>query len=649
MFGSDGATRMNELKKGFEKGKKETVTVKARDVGKLEKVQLHTSDPDGWFVETLKITDSDKVALGDFDFNRWVQKPESGTVSSTRSIEYKMKVKTGNLPDSDSKGQFFIKLFGVKGETKRLPLSTGFKKGAESKLVIRGHNVGDIEKVQLSTDSTDGWLCETMEITPTGGNPYPFPANVWVQHPGKASVDVLAGINYQISVRTGSLPGADTKGSAYITLFGPRGSTPKLLLGNLKAGMKMGSYKTFRVPAANVGRVTSVKVSMEDKDKWLCETVSIQGDSAKAPVLFRLNKYIGKPHLPAAMARADSLYVFSLTTGSSARAASTASVSIRIAGHLATTRKMHLKTGFARGSTATVKLKAVDVGKVLSLQLETTDEDDIHLERVALQVTSSAGSSTQYAFAANKWLKAPLFGAIDLYGIAPYTVSVDTGKAANAGMMAPAYLTIFGNLGATSKNVMRAPFTPSSVRHFSYWQPMVGQVTSIRLETYGTEQWTPTNVALQVGGIVYVCPITSVVSAATGGTAAPAKLQYYLIKDRSITGTAGKSATIKKADKATPASCMSMCGASADCKSIAYDKKTKTCMLFKANRDSKGVGFDFKWTKGFNYYEKLRGSAKGKGSAPPKKPAALAQATRDEHAAVMLDDAADAAVALQHV
>merc|ERR1712159_901286 len=128
LHGEDGATRRHELKKGFAKSKKQTVKLQALDAGPLTKATLHTASEDGWFVESLLIhrTGDAKAKATHFAFDRWVQHPESPSVTTTRSVDYQIQAKTGMLAGAGSTGQFFLKIFGTHGETQRLPLATGF-------------------------------------------------------------------------------------------------------------------------------------------------------------------------------------------------------------------------------------------------------------------------------------------------------------------------------------------------------------------------------------------------------------------------------------------------------------------------------------------------------------------------------------------
>jgi len=607
LHGKDRSSGMQKLTDGFEKSSKKKVVLIAPDVGTLHKVTLHTKSPDGWFCKSVsvQVPGVDKESV--FEFERWIQHPESPTVHAAESVDYKLKIQTGNLPDSGSEeGQFFIKMFGDNGETNSLPLSTGFKKGESIDKTITTADVGSLDKIQLQTGSTDGWLAESLEIS-KGGKRFVFPANSWIQKPGKVAVDVLAGVRYNFVFKTSSLADAGTKGQVHVKLIGSKSSTSEMLA--IK-DVSAGSAQSLTLTSRNVGKIKSLQIKMDDKDNWFCESVSVAVKNQKS-MFFRVNKYFSAPHLSSVLVHADCEYIFTISTGASARSGSTGALSAQVVGHLGATRWLHLKTGFEAGSESTVRLHAADVGRVITVNMKTADQDDVELAQLGLQVIDVQGDSIHYKFGTSKWLKAPLFSDVSLFTQKNYAVTVNTKSPADSGMSASAFITIFGAEGATKAHILSAPFLPGSTRKYSFLQEPVDEITSVRLHSFGSEAWKPEVVTVETthvltGTRVTVLPFTNVVSMETGAVDAAVSMKYLLIKSHAITGAAQKASILKEVKYATPAGCMLSCGKEEKCNSLLFNEESQLCVMLSADR---GVGFDFNLQGGTNYYEKVAAAA----------------------------------------
>lgn len=364
----------------------------------------------------------------------------------------------------------------------------------------------------------------------------------------------------------------------------------------------------FRMASYDVGRIASIELEVAGTDNWDCDKVIIERPGEKA--VFSVDSQIKKPHLPSVMVRADSKYVFTVTTGTSTQeSGSKGSVDVMLIGEEGATRKLHLYSNFISGSCAVVTLYAANVGKVTAMDLSTDDTDSLEVAGVALEVTESSGSVHRYKFGAHAaWLQAPQRAALSLYPVTPYTLIAQTSKEMKAPMRGDVYVNIYGTVGQTGRSKLSAPFNGGDTREFTFWRPAVGSISSLHLSTFSTEKWIAEHVTVLVdqdsnrGGVVHVCPVAAkgglTVSSTWEGSNAPSSAKYYVIRERSITGNAG----IRTIASTTPGKCMLACQRQDSCKSVEYTAKGRMCKLSSADRTA---GFRFKWMGGVDYYERL--------------------------------------------
>lgn len=363
----------------------------------------------------------------------------------------------------------------------------------------------------------------------------------------------------------------------------------------------------FRLASYDVGRIASLELE-GGTDNWDCDKVTIERTGETA--VFSVESQIKKPHVPSLVVRADSKYVFTVTTGTSTtESGSTGSVAVTLVGEEGATRKMHLHSNFVSGSCTVVTLSASNVGKVTAMELSTEDTDSLEIASVALEVTESSGVVHRYTFGAHAaWLQAPERPALSLYPVIPYTLIAQTSKQMKAPMRGDVYVNIYGKVGQTGRSKLSAPFNGGDTREFTFWRPGVGSISSLHLSTFSTEKWIAEHVTVLAdqdsnrGGVVHVCPVSAkgglTVSSTWEGSNAPSTAKYYVIRERSITGNEG----IRTIADTTPGKCMLACQRQDSCKSLEYSTKQKMCKLLSANR---AVGFSFKWATGVDYYERI--------------------------------------------
>lgn len=95
---------------------------------------------------------------------------------------------TGDQTDAGTQAPAHIVLIGTEAATEKIPLvliqTEGFTPGLTETFSVEAVDVGDVKKVELSSNSygaDDGWFVKEVEVdVPTSGKKYFFPCNRWL-------------------------------------------------------------------------------------------------------------------------------------------------------------------------------------------------------------------------------------------------------------------------------------------------------------------------------------------------------------------------------------------------------------------------------------------------------------------------------------
>jgi len=392
VYGEDGSTGEMKLSDKFEKETTVEVTLKARDVGTPSAVILHNPDSDEWFCETIKMV----TGHGTFDFsaNKWVSTPQHPTAHVAVDKVYQVRVMTPPGPDSATDGDVNIQLFGVDGASSVHLLSKGIPAGTNTSMELAVKDVGRVTKIELSTESKDGWHCEGMDIRHGDNELYNFRVNGWVQSPMASTLSVLADVTYQIKVKAQNF--AKT-GDYFIHIYGTLGATRKLMLA--EDGMD-GQNTEVNVQARDVGEITKLRLTTKDVEGWKCQDITIRKTGTIFP--FSVDRWNVYPVAASVDVNVDIKYTFTVTTGTMRGASTTAMIYITLYGSQGQSRYLPLKTGFTNGTVETVSFKTQDVGQLTRVKLTTTATDDWLCDHIAVGY-----KDTEVNFEAHKWLVFP--------------------------------------------------------------------------------------------------------------------------------------------------------------------------------------------------------------------------------------------------
>lgn len=190
IYGTLGVTRTLALKPadGFKLGTTARLNLHAKDVGDLTKVRLSTRSPDAWMCKDVTIWKMSKVYP--FSVDKWVQFPLAATVDTNADIKYSLAIMTGNMVSAETSSTIYITLYGTGGQSRYLPLKTGFLRGSTETVSFKTRDVGYLTKIKLTSTATDGWYCQHILVRYNGQTAY-FKVQKWVDYPAAANIYAL--------------------------------------------------------------------------------------------------------------------------------------------------------------------------------------------------------------------------------------------------------------------------------------------------------------------------------------------------------------------------------------------------------------------------------------------------------------------------
>lgn len=234
------------------------------------------------------------------------------------SIAYTIRVTTGDQTDAGTQAPAHIVLIGTEAATEKIPLvliqTEGFTPGLTETFSVEAVDVGDVKKVELSSNSygaDDGWFVKEVEVdVPTSGKKYFFPCNRWLaqnKEDGKvvrvlsASDDQLITyrphVPYEITVYTGDIKSAGTDSSITMTMFGTDGTTPEFVLDKDESRFERACVDLIRMDLDDVGKLLKVRIAVDGKGTrpdWFLEKMIVRNMETHSASVFKCNQWFSK-------------------------------------------------------------------------------------------------------------------------------------------------------------------------------------------------------------------------------------------------------------------------------------------------------------------------------------------------------------------
>nr|XP_009664467.1 PREDICTED: lipoxygenase homology domain-containing protein 1 [Struthio camelus australis] len=301
----------------FEKGNADEFFVEAVTLKQVRRVRIGhdgKGGSSGWYLDKVIVREEgqpESEAL-EFPCYRWLDKNEddgqivrelvpAGESPMLKNVSYHISVKTGDIPGASSDSRVFIKLYGEKADTSKQPLLVSdndlgnyFERGRVDEFTLDMMDIGKINRILIGHDNVglrSGWFLASVQITvPVQGKQYMFPCNRWLdkdEADGRVEVEVYPSeivaieklINYEVSVVTGDVRAAGTNAKVFMQIYGETGKTELLTLENRSNNFERGATDTFKIEAADVGKIYKIRIGHDGKgigDGWFLESVTLK-------------------------------------------------------------------------------------------------------------------------------------------------------------------------------------------------------------------------------------------------------------------------------------------------------------------------------------------------------------------------------------
>ena len=243
----------------FERGRTDTFTVFAPNVGKVTKLKIwhdSTGPFAGWYLDDVGLVDKSCWKQWEFPCYQWLDRGQGdgltcrellpGTMDAGANAGYQVKVKTGDLEGAGTDSKVYINIIGSKGPSgeKHLdnPHKNDFERGNEDVFDVSCAEIGRPEKIRVWHSNSGfgaAWYLEKITLVcKKTWKQYVFPCDMWFdkRHTknkgGDGLIDRLLDVDktqtvaivpYQITIKTGDRLGAGTDANVFIQLFGSEG------------------------------------------------------------------------------------------------------------------------------------------------------------------------------------------------------------------------------------------------------------------------------------------------------------------------------------------------------------------------------------------------------------------------------------------
>lgn len=281
-----------------------------KDVGRIKRIEVRTKRAGAgadWQLSTIEVvpmyntTETEKVK---FDINQWIVNSAWTGFSRTAedSAQYRLSVKTGSLQGAGTDSDIYVKLFGSKGETEEVEISSlyngnAFEKGTNHTVTASfDKNIGAVQKVSVRSDMSGvgpDWFLDSIKVEPVWNNKVQagektFDCKEWIVNKNRHtySMDESAITRYKMTVKTGKLSwwpkGEGTDADVFVRLIGDKGQTNEVEITSLIPGnaLERGDKDIFTVNFDNaVGTVRKIQVRSDMSGvgpDWYLEYVDVQ-------------------------------------------------------------------------------------------------------------------------------------------------------------------------------------------------------------------------------------------------------------------------------------------------------------------------------------------------------------------------------------
>jgi hypothetical protein len=283
-------------------------------LGEIEEVIIrhdNTGNKPGWFVEYVKITESQTNNRKKFICNNWLA-VNVGDYKIKRTLTtefnyYDVKIKTGNVKNAGTDAKVFVRLKGTKGSSDLFYINSDkddFEKNSiTSQRLIVEKSLGDLLEVsvfQNNIGKNPGWYLEYVSVKDNHGKSWKFNCNNWLAKTasdGKTSrVLSLEPKYYEIKVKTGNVSKAGTDAKVFVDLRDNSGHHLKYRIDTPKDDFEKNSVTVQKfLVDSYFDDLKEIVVEHDNSGKgagWFLDYVTIKETATKREWNFPCNKWL---------------------------------------------------------------------------------------------------------------------------------------------------------------------------------------------------------------------------------------------------------------------------------------------------------------------------------------------------------------------
>nr|XP_019954598.1 PREDICTED: lipoxygenase homology domain-containing protein 1-like [Paralichthys olivaceus] len=535
--GKSDEIRLDNKTDNFEQGQVDRFMVELPDLAKLTKFRIWHEKRNpfaGWHLSKATLMKTLTKEKYTFPCERWLdtneddnevvrELPATGDLIAEPLplIKYRVTVCTGTVGGSGTDASVFLNLIGDHGDTGDRQLVNcknninKFEKGNLDEFIVEAVAIGQIRRVRIGHDGKGGgcgWFLDKVIVREEGqaeAQAVEFPCNRWLdrnEDDGQIVRELvpfsdgqrLYNIDYQIAVKTGSIPGSSSDSNVFVKLYGEKGDTSKMMLvvsaNNLGNYFETGRIDIFTVETFDIGQISRLMIGHTNEGMragWFLDSVQIMVPVHGRQYMFPSHRWLSKDEAdgkteveiyPSEILEMEQLinYEVTVVSGDVMFAGTNARVYIQIYGDKGKTEVIRLESrsnNFERNTTEIFKINGKDVGKIFKIRIG-HDGSGIgsgwFLESVdvkhLIMALEDGGEEMQevvltYHFPCSRWLaggeedgelvvELPPEEAEELE-VNTYEVCVFTGDMLGAGTDANVFINIYGENGDTGERYLK--------------------------------------------------------------------------------------------------------------------------------------------------------------------------------------------------
>lgn len=586
IFGEDGDSgekKLDNARNNFERGKKDSFKVICgTSLGRLTKIRIGHDNSGlgpGWFLNKATVEDPSTGEAVDFPCRRWFAKNEDdgqisreliradakdGDLVVDKGIPYHIHVTTGDVRNASTNARVYVILHGGEdGENNSGKLwlqneeKDNFQRGRTDIFTVEtAEMLSPLHHLTIGHDNSGlgaGWHCEKVVVDcPSSGDQQVFLCQKWLaDDEGDQLIerDLFESEDMRLKRRpktvwnvwlwTSDMRGAGTDANVFMTLYGDKGKTDEVPLGNATDNFEQGQLDKFKVELTRVGKPYKLRIRHDNSkgfSDWHLEKIQMENVKSSIKCSYKCNRWLSKSEddhqiireLPAIIQGKEPLpvYVYHVYvhTGDKRGAGTNANIFLNIFGELGDTGDRPLEESktnrnkFERNQVDEFLIEAVSLKTLEKVRVghdSTGPGSGWFLDKVVIK--DPEDNTKEYVFPCNRWLakdeddglivrELPL-GGTSLLNTTSYLVSVRTGDVRGAGTDANVFVQIFGAKGDTGKLQLRSAentknkFERSRTDQFVLEAVDIGKVEMLRIShdnKGGAAGWFLDNVTVDI-------------------------------------------------------------------------------------------------------------------------------------------------------